>query len=68
MTGTEIEGYGSKKFAKNVGRLIGGGISIGGAAGIGFAIGGVPGALIGGGIALLTSIFNGNSTTKITEA
>lgn len=75
MTGTEIEGYGSKKFAKNAGRIIGGGISIGAAAGIGaaiganfFGIGAVPGALIGGGIALLTSIFNGNTTTKITEA
>lgn len=75
MTGTEIEGYGSKKFAKNVGRVIGGGISVGAAAGIGaaiganfFGIGAVPGAVIGGGIALLTSFINGNDTTKITRA
>lgn len=75
MTGTSIEGYASKKFTKFVGKVVGGSISIGTAAGIGaaigshfFGIGAIPGAIIGGGIALLSGIISNNSTSKVTSA
>ena len=68
MTGTSIEGYSGKKFQKALGKIAGGAISVGGAAGVGFLIGGVPGAAIGAGLALLTGLFSNNSTSKVTEA
>ncbi len=68
MTGTSIEGYRSKQFAKTVGKVLGGTISVGAAAGIGFACGGVVGAAIGAGVALLGGLISNNSTTKVTEA
>ena len=69
MTGTTVEGYGSKKVAKTLGKITGTAISAGAAAGIGFALGGPVGAAIGGGIALLANLFSGdNTSSKVTEA
>ncbi len=76
MTGVKVEGYSSKKFLKGVGKVAGTTLSVGGAAAAGAAIGSivpgigtVTGAIIGGGIALLGSLFsNGNDATEVTEA
>lgn len=74
MTGNKVEGYGSKKILKNVAKVAGTAVSVGGAAGVGALIGSfvggpVLGAVIGGGIALLTSLFSGNNdATEVTEA
>ena len=69
MTGNRVEGYTGKKTAKTIGKLTGGAISIGGAMGVGYMIGNIPGAIIGGGIALLASLFSGNNTaSEVTEA
>ncbi|MCR5266613.1 MAG: hypothetical protein K6E29_08505 [Cyanobacteria bacterium RUI128] len=69
MTGNKVEGYSSKKFLKGVGKVAGAAIPLGAAAGVGFLLGGPVGAAIGGGIALLTSLFSsGNDATEVTEA
>lgn len=73
MTGTGIENYSGKKFRKGIGKLIGGAVSLSGAAAIGAGIGtlfGGPiiGAVVGGTIALGTWLFSSNSPEKVTEA
>ncbi len=74
MTGTGIEGYGGKKFTKFLGKVLGGTISLGVAAGIGAGIATIAGAAVapfaiaGAGIALLVGLINNNSTSKVTSA
>ena len=69
MTGVKVEGYSSKKFMKNVGRIAGAAIPVGAAAGVGYLFGGPVGAAVGAGIAILGSLFSsGNDATEVTEA
>lgn len=69
MTGNTVEGYGSKKAAKTLGKLTGTAISAGAAAGVGFLVAGPIGAAVGGGVALLATLFSGdNTSSKVTEA
>jgi hypothetical protein len=66
MTGDSIEGYSGKKLTKAIGKVLGSTISVGAAVGIG-AIFGLPGAIIGGTIALGKLLFSDNSTETVTE-
>ena len=74
MTGTSIEGYPGKKFTKLLGKLTGGAISLGAAAGVGaiaatvLGAAALPFALAGAGVALLVGLVNNNSTSKVTSA
>lgn len=75
MTGMGIENYSGKKFQKNVGKVVGGAFSVGGAVAAGAAVGSfipgvgtVIGGAIGGALALGTWLFSDNSPEKVTEA
>lgn len=75
MTGMGIENYSGKKFKKNIGKVIGGTMSVGGAAAAGAlagsfipGVGTVIGGVIGGALALGTWLFSDNSPEKVTEA
>ncbi|MCM1266131.1 MAG: hypothetical protein NC200_08025 [Candidatus Gastranaerophilales bacterium] len=75
MTGMGIENYSGKKFNKNVGRVVGGTLSVGGAVAAGAlagsiipGVGTVIGGAVGGVLALSTWLFSNNSPEKVTEA
>ena len=65
------EGYFSNGFMQGItlGKLTGTAISAGAAAGVGFLVAGPIGAAVGGGVALLATLFSGdNTSSKVTEA
>ena len=74
MTGEGIEGYAGKKISKNIGKVVGGAVSVGGAVAAGAAIGSVvpvigttAGAIIGGVIAVGKWLLSDNSPETVTE-
>lgn len=72
MTGEGIEGYSGKKITKNIGKVVGGAVSVGAAvaagAGIGALVGfGPVGAVVGGVLALGKWLLSDNSPETVTE-